>query len=101
MSEKIKTVISEIFDVAKRVVEAKEVISVDRETKKIEQLVHRELLNFFLYLSASDGSIEVKEALFILDFLGEQLSPEEMCKKIEEDNIYSASFEQKITKGFA
>lgn len=96
MSEKIKTVISEIFDVAKRVVEAKEVISVDRETKKIEQLVHRELLNFFLYLSASDGSIEVKEALFILDFLGEQLSPEEMCKKIEEDNIYSASFEQKI-----
>lgn len=51
-------------------------------------------MNFLMYLSASDGSIEVAEAIFIKDYFMEQISPEEICQRIEEDNLYSASFEQ-------
>lgn len=63
----------------------------------MRQLAKKEILNFLLYLSASDGSIEVAEALFIKDYLSEQISPEEMCQRIEEDNIYSSAFEQRIS----
>ena len=48
--------------------------------------------SLLMYLSASDGSIEVAEAIFIKDYFMEQISPEEICQRIEEDNLYSASF---------
>lgn len=95
MSEAIKNIVAELLDIAAKVGEAKE-DNQEKEAQKMRQLAKKEVLNFLLYLSASDGSIEVAEALFIKDYLGEQISPEEMCQKIEEDNIYSSAFEQRI-----
>lgn len=95
MSEAIKNIVTELFDIAAKM-GASKAENADREEQKIRQLAKKEILNFLLYLSASDGSIEVAEALFIKDYLSEQISPEEMCQRIEVDNIYSSSFEQRI-----
>lgn len=95
MSEAIKNIVTELFDIAAKVGASKDE-NTDREEQKMRQLAKKEILNFLLYLSASDGSIEVAEALFIKDYLSEQISPEEMCQRIEEDNIYSSAFEQRI-----
>lgn len=95
MSEAIKNMVTELFNIAEKVGEAKEE-NKEKEAQKMRQLARKEVLNFLLYLSASDGSIEVAEALFIKDYLDEQISPKEMCQKIEEDNIYSSAFEQRI-----
>lgn len=94
MSRAIENIVTELFDVVERLANVKETDS--EEEQKLRQLAKKEIMNFLLYLSASDGSIEVAEAIFIKDYLGEQLSPEEMCQRIEEDDIYSSAFEQKI-----
>ncbi len=94
MDSTIKKIVEGLYDVAAKVEENKS----DEEhitASRMKGLAKKEIINFLLYLSASDGSIEVKEALFIKDYFEEQISPEEMCEKIEEDNLYSTSFEQK------
>lgn len=99
MSEKIKNIVDDLFDIAAEY-GAFQAEKKDGDTsgqkKKMKNMAHNELLNFLLYLSASDGSIEKQEALFIKDYLDEQISPSEMCERIEADNLYSSSFEQKI-----
>ena len=68
----------------------------ERSMRQNRQLARKEILNFLMYLSASDGSIEQKESAFIKECLQESITPEEICERIEENNIYSISFEQKI-----
>jgi len=99
MGKNIQTFVDELFDVAalygKHQAEEK-AEDTTRHESKMRDMAKREVLNFLMYLSASDGSIEVQEALFIKDYFGEQISPEEICERIEADNLYSATFEQKI-----
>ena len=64
MSEAIKNIVTELFDIAAKVGASKDE-NTDREEQKKRQLAKKEILNFLLYLSAADGSIEVAEALFI------------------------------------
>lgn len=93
MRAEVKNIVDGLMDVAvKAAANSKDP---DGQEKKIRRLAHKEILSFLLYLSASDGSIEVQEALFIKDYLDEQISPEEMCQKIEEENIYSKTFEER------
>lgn len=93
MNESIKSIVDELFVLVQALVSGKE--NIDRESKRAASLARKEILQFLMYLSASDGSIEVKEAIFIKDYFDEQISPEEMCQTIEEENIYSATFEKK------
>jgi SpoVK/Ycf46/Vps4 family AAA+-type ATPase len=93
MDGSIKNLVDDLFDIAVLAVKSK---NSDEEEKKVRQTARKEILSFLMYLSASDGSIEVKEAIFLKDYFMEQISPEEICQRIEEDNIYSSSFEQKI-----
>lgn len=95
MNDSIKNIVTELFDIAAKFAASKDKLGPDDE-QKTRKLAKKEVLNFLLYLSASDGSIESLEAIFINDYLSEQISPEEMCQQIEEDNIYSSSFEQRI-----
>lgn len=94
MERTIKNIVDDLFDIAAKATEYK-----DNEEQcavtRMKQKANKEIVNFLLYLSASDGSIEVEEAIFIKDYFEEQISPEEMCERIEEDNLYSTSFEQK------
>ncbi len=93
MGAEVKGIIEKMMDVASRA--ADNTKDPEGQEKKIRRLAHKEVLNFLLYLSASDGSIETSEALFINDYLDEQLSPEVMCQRIEEENIYSKTFEER------
>lgn len=93
MSKGIKDIVNEMFVIVQALVSEKE--NVKAEERKAIHLARKEIMQFLMYLSASDGSIEVKEAIFIKDYFDEQISPEEMCQQIEEENIYSASFEKK------
>lgn len=99
MSEKIKNLVDELFDVAALYGEKQaDDMGGDKERceRKMRDMARKEVLNFLMYLSASDGSIEVQESLFIKDYFDEQISPEEICERIEADNLYSATFEQKV-----
>ena len=91
MSYSIKNIVDELFKLASKAGELKK----DKDGDKMKELARKEIMNFLMYLSASDGSIEALEAIFIKDYFNEQISPEEICQRIEEENIYSASFEQK------
>lgn len=94
MDKRIKGLVDELFELSASV--CKTTVNGRKENAdKIEETTREEAMNFLMYLSASDGSIEVKEAIFIKDYFGEQLSPEEMCNHIEENDIYSAAFERK------
>lgn len=95
MNEMIKNIVNELFELAALIGKEKNE-NTDVDEKKMRRMARREIMNFLMYLSASDGSIEVAEAIFIKDYFMEQISPEEICQRIEEDNLYSASFEQKV-----
>ncbi len=94
MERTIKSIVDDLFDIAAKATEYKD-NGEQCAVTRMKQKANKEIVNFLLYLSASDGSIEVEEAIFIKDYFEEQISPEEMCERIEEDNLYSTSFEQK------
>ncbi|MCF0133428.1 MAG: AAA family ATPase [Blautia sp.] len=89
MSKEIQNFIDELYELAITTKDEK------MNESRIRQMARKEIMNFLMYLSASDGSIEVKEAIFIKDYFSEQISPEEICQRIEDDNLYSSAFEQK------
>ncbi len=93
MEDNVKRMIEELMSVA--VLAADTADDPGTQRNRIDRLARKEMLSYILYLSASDGSIETAESEFINNYLGEQLSPEEMCRKIEEENIYSTTFEQR------
>ena len=93
MRAEVKSIVDGLMDVAIKA--ASNCKDTEGQEKKIRRLARKEILSFLLYLSASDGSIEKDEALFIKDYLDEQISPEEMCQRIEEENICSKSFEER------
>ena len=93
MEDNVKRIVEELMSVA--VLAADTADDPGTQRNRIDRLARKEMLSFVLYLSASDGSIETAESDFINNYLGEQLSPEEMCRKIEEENIYSTTFEQR------
>lgn len=94
MGDSVKDIIDEMFVLASKTTEVEEVRRRYGEDR-IRKIARNEIMKFLMYLSASDGSIEVKEAIFIKDYFEEQISPEEICQRIEDDNLYSVSFEQK------
>lgn len=94
MNNVIKKIVSDLFVIVEALVSEKD--DVQRESKMAKHLARKEMLHFLMYLSAADGSIELQESLFLKDYFDEQLSPEEICQTIEEENIYSATFEKKI-----
>lgn len=98
MSGDIKKLVDELFDVAALYGQTRlgEAEVRKRWESRMRNLARHELMNFLMYLSASDGSIELQESQFIKDNLGEQISPEEICERIEADNLYSSTFEQKV-----
>lgn len=65
-----------------------------------KSLVNKELLNYLSYLSASDGRIREKEAIFISRCLGEDLSAQALHDYIVNHNTYSKSFENSVPEGF-
>ena len=94
MNNGIEKIVKDLFLIVEALVSEKD--DVKREAKTAKHLARKEMLHFLMYLSAADGSIELQESLFLKDYFDEQLSPEEICQTIEEENIYSAAFEKKI-----
>ena len=93
MKERVKSIVDELMKSAAMVPGNEN--DPGAHEKKMHRMARKEIQNFLLYLSASDGSIEEAEALFIEDYLGENITPDEMCQKIEDENIYSVAFEQR------
>ena len=57
MREKVKNIVEGLMDVA--VLASENSKDPEAQEIKLRRLAHKEILNFLLYLSASDGSIEV------------------------------------------
>lgn len=93
MNREGKDIVEDLMDVAAQAAGGSK--NPEGQERKIRKLEHREILHFLLYLSASDGSIETDEADFIYEHLGERMSPEEMCGRIEAEDIYSTDFEER------
>ena len=66
----------------------------------IRHIVQVEFLQFMMYLSASNGTIDRREAELISVVLGNDVTPLQIKEFIEEKNIYSTEFEQKVPVTF-
>lgn len=92
----LKQVVGEIFNLAE---EAEEVIDQTPFTENkitMRDVVTIALFEFFMYLSASDGFYARKEAQAIDETLGFHYTPPQMSQYVRENNIYSASFDEKV-----
>lgn len=61
---------------------------------KWSEMIKIELLQFLMYLAASDGEITRDESTFILDYLDIDFSPYKINKYVKENDIYSVDFEE-------
>jgi hypothetical protein len=64
--------------------------------RTFNEMLKADLLNFVLYLSASDKIIKKEEAEFLSEYLSANFSEKEMYEIIMRKNIYSADFEEKV-----
>lgn len=55
-----------------------------------------DILNFMMYLSASDGYVSEKEARFISELFEKNITPEAATALIKKNDLYSTEFEEKI-----
>lgn len=55
-----------------------------------------DLLQFMMYLSASDGEIQWSEASMMSDLIGLNLTPQDIGAFIRENNVYSTEFENTV-----
>lgn len=63
---------------------------------KLRDVFKVELQQFFMYLSASDGRISIAERNFMNGLFDTEISASDYVKVIEENNIYSEEFEEKL-----
>jgi hypothetical protein len=92
----LKQAVGEIFNLVE---EAGEVIDPTPFTERnitTQDVVTIALFEFFLYLSASDGFYARKEAQALDETLGIHYTPFQMSEYVRENNIYSASFDEKV-----
>ncbi len=80
-----------LADEADRVIRMKE-----RENFTLRDAFQAELLDFLLYLAESDGFLARQEAEAINACCGTGLTKSEMRRRIEEENLYSVTYEKKI-----
>lgn len=69
--------------------------SVGGETP-LKELVRFELFQFLMYLSASDGHVDVEESLFMDYYLDWDVYTYQIEELIRENRIYSAEFENRV-----
>ena len=55
-----------------------------------------DVVNFILYLSASDGHVTWREADYLSDLMDMRVTPDDMREIIKEHNVYSVEFEEKV-----
>ena len=55
-----------------------------------------DVMNFIMYLSASDGHVTWREADYLSDLMDMRVTPDNMREIIEEHNVYSVEFEEKV-----
>ncbi len=94
----MKTVISDILDPFFKVCDNidKTPLSPAAKGMEMRNVVKMELMYFAMYVSASDGYICNEEAQLINQFLNTHMTPDQIRKFIEDQNIYSRTFENKI-----
>ncbi|MDO4961231.1 MAG: AAA family ATPase [Eubacteriales bacterium] len=63
--------------------------------------IKKEMIDFLTYLSASDGTISNFESDFIKEYLGVDMTPDEISAYITENNTFSKEFEQKVPNALA
>lgn len=64
--------------------------------KDTGRCIDYDLLNFLLYLSASDGNVSWDEVEFISEFVDLNITPQAAINYIKENDICTEEFEQKI-----
>lgn len=94
MNNTIEAIVDELIKYASKARFGRENLS--EKSDRDCTIARREILEFLLYLSASDGSISEAESEFLKKYLEEEYSPQQMCQLIESRDLYSTRFEQRI-----
>ena len=55
-----------------------------------------DVVQFIMYLSASDGHVTWREADYLSELMDMRLTPDDMYKISKERNVYSVEFEEKV-----
>ena len=66
------------------------------ENTRLKDLFKMELLSYFMYLASSDGKITASEKDFMNTLFDVNMSVQEYVKFINDNNIYSVDFEERI-----
>ena len=68
----------------------------DKLDMSLRDLLHAEIISYLMYLSASDGRVDYKEADFLGQVFDTLYTPSEVTKLIKEFDLYSVEFERTI-----
>ncbi|MCI1305058.1 MAG: hypothetical protein LKG40_02390 [Lachnospiraceae bacterium] len=92
----LKQAVGEIYNLEEEAEEVADLSPFEEKGITLRDLVTHALLQYFMYLSASDGFYARKEAQAIGETLGIHFMPPQMGQYVRENNIYSASFDEKV-----
>lgn len=92
----LKGALEEVYELCDKMEEPIK-LNLDMDIRKIVEV---EFLQFMMYLSASNGTIDRREAELISVVIGCDVTPLEVKKFIKDTNIYSTEFEQRVPVTF-
>lgn len=94
INQNLKTLLAKVDELVSNILQ-----NSGHDTKNVE-IAKMGVVQFMMYLSASDGKIEWSEADNISQYLGLSITPEAVNKFIREQNIYSTKFEETVPLAF-
>lgn len=94
MNQTLKTLIDRTQEVCDKI----DALNGNNGELKLRDMLAKDFVSYVLYLSASDGKIDEQESKFLYEYFGIKLTPDEMAKYIEDNEIYSVEFEREVPK---
>lgn len=94
INQNLKTLLAKVDELVSNILQ-----NSGHDTQNVE-IAKMGVVQFMMYLSASDGKIEWSEADNISQYLGLSITPEAVNKFIREQNIYSTKFEETVPLAF-
>lgn len=96
MNYELKNMITQMYGLCDTLDEGPLGMTQINTEQTMRECLRTELTTFLMYLSASDGSVAWQESEFIRDYLGWNLSTNEIHQFIKENQIYSTEFESEV-----
>lgn len=96
MNYELKNMINSMYNLCDAYENIEAIASLLGSGQSMKEILKTELTTFLMYLSTSDGTIACQETSFIKDYLDYDLSVEEIGQFVNENQLCSAEFKNRI-----